>query len=500
MNNEMTIGNWLISCNSNHRSLVSLILMVLLTSGFEIEAQNTDYQKIGISNYLPVFYQKLGERQTYPLSWNHGGQGDFDAWKMKARAKVMECLMTPPPIVPFDAVVIDSIDRGIYMAYKIIFNVTGDSRVLAYKLVPKSPGRHPAVLVLHSHDGKFDIGKEKVIEPFNISSTKINSAKTLINAAYGGKFIGDEMAKRGYVCLAVDMFNWGDRGGAGSDGQQALAGNMLSFGVSWPGLIAYEDIRAAKFLAEQKEVDSTRIAAMGLSVGGFRTWQIAALSDNIAAGISVCWMTTAVGLMVPGNNQTLGQSMYSMTHPGLLQYLDYADVASIACPKPMMFCNGSKDGLFPVQSIKDAHAKMHKVWDSQNAEDKLITRLYESPHEFNIAMQSVAFQWLDSVFKNNPSQTSIKKTTRDAFISLTVFPNPAGKDVTISYQLPAYSLVKGVLFDSLGKEIRQLVNEKQYSGEHNLIINTSNLGNAIYYVRMVVNGVQLSQKLIVFND
>jgi len=145
-------------------------------------------------------------------------------------------------------------------------------------------------------------------------------------------------------------------------------------------------------------VDAKRVAAMGLSVGGYRTWQTAALSDHIAAGVSVCWMATRKGLMVPKNNQTGGQSAFTMIHPGLGNQLDYPDVASIACPKPTMFLCGRRDGLFPIESIEAAFAKMHKVWDSQKAGDRLVTRLYDAPHEFNAAMQSDAFAWLDRQF------------------------------------------------------------------------------------------------------
>jgi len=56
----------------------------------------------------------------------------------------------------------------------------------------------------------------------------------------------------------------------------------------------------------------------------------------------------------------------------------------------MMFISGSRDGLFPVESIKDAYAKMRRVWDSQNSGSKLVTKLYDAPHEFNPDMQADA--------------------------------------------------------------------------------------------------------------
>jgi len=348
---------------------------------------------------LPVSYDKLASRMDYPLSWLHGGHRDFAAWRQKARVRVVECLLTPPPAAPFEPKIVAEQDRGSYVARKVVFNVSGDSRVLAFLLVPKSAGPHPAVLLFHDHGAKFDIGKEKVIEPWDAPPEKIESARNWVTQCYGGRFIGDELARRGYVCFATDMLNWSHRGGGGYENQQALAANLFQLGASWAGLIAHEDLRAAEFLATRPEVDGKRVAAMGLSVGGFRTWQTAALSDRIAAGVSVCWMATCKGLIVPGNNQTGGQSAFTMIHPGLAQQLDYPDVASIACPKPMMFLCGKQDKLFPVESIEAAFARMQKVWQSQQASERLVTRLYDAPHEYNAAMQDEAFAWLDRQFK-----------------------------------------------------------------------------------------------------
>ncbi len=351
----------------------------------------------GVKDKLPVFADRLAERLTFPMSWLSGNYRDFDGWRKTAREKVRECMLAHPPDAPFAPKVIAEEDRGSYTARRIEFNITGDSRVVGYMLTPKSTGPHPAVLLLHDHGARFDIGKEKVIKPFGCPQEKLASAEQWVNECYGGRFIGDELAKRGYVCFATDMLNWSDRGGAGYDGQQALAANLFHLGASWAGLIGYEDLRAAEFLATRPEVDSKRVAAMGLSVGSYRTWRLAALSDHIAAGAAICWMATVKGLMVPGNNQTSGQSAYTMVHPGLHNYLDYPDVASIACPKPMLFYNGTKDSLFPVTCVNDAYAKMRRVWESQNAGDKLVTKLWEVPHRFTLEMQEEAFDWLDGV-------------------------------------------------------------------------------------------------------
>ena len=408
-NRDGTVVMWRSDWGKKKGEAESYIASMAQATTIGPQGQQPEYQTMGHKDKLPLWYKKLADRQTFPLSWEHAGQGSFNKWNETAKAKVKESFMAAPPLVAFDTKVIAEEDRGSYIARKIAFNITGDSRVLALMLLPKSAGPHPAILLLHDHGGRYDIGKEKVIKPFGIPEAKKMASKDWVESYYGGRYIGDQLAKLGYVCLSVDMLNWSDRSGENPyEVQQALASNFLHLGASWPGLIAYEDMRAAEFLARQKEVDSTKIAAIGLSVGGYRTWQVAAMSPNIAAGVSVCWMSTYAGLMTPGSNQTKGHSAYSMLHPGLAQFLDYPDVASIACPKPMMFCNGNIDPLFPVQSIKDAYAKMQKVWNSQNAGENLVTKLYDAPHEFSLSMQKDAFNWLNVIFKQ-PVQAEDKK-------------------------------------------------------------------------------------------
>jgi dienelactone hydrolase len=51
-------------------------------------------------------------------------------------------------------------------------------------------------------------------------------------------------------------------------------------------------------------VDRTRVAAVGFSMGAYRAWQVAALTDAIQAGVVVNRVATLEGLMVHAMQQS----------------------------------------------------------------------------------------------------------------------------------------------------------------------------------------------------
>lgn len=200
------------------------------------------------------------------------------------------------------------------------------------------------------------------------------------------------LAQRGYVVLAVDALGWGDRGPLTAKTQQALASNSFNLGTSLAGIMALENVRAAEFLAAQPEVAHGKAAAVGYSMGGFRAWQVAALSDAIAAFVVVNWMATTDGLMVAGNNRLKGSSAWYMLHQGLPRYLDFPDVASLAAPKPALFFAGESGALFPAASVKTAFARMAKVWAAWKTLERFEARML---HVFAKPTQEAACDWLD---------------------------------------------------------------------------------------------------------
>jgi dienelactone hydrolase len=360
-------------------------------------ASNLDYQTTAVApDNLPVMAPQLKARLRFPMAWSPQVT-DLPAWRKAGVAKLWELTLQASDHTPFDPQVIAEVDRGTYVARKVAFNLTADSRVLGLLLVPKGQGPFPAAVMYHDHGAQFDIGKEKMIAPWG-NPARQDASKAWAERYFSGRHPGDELAKRGTVVFATDALGWGDRGAMTYDMQQALAANFFQLGSSLAGLMALEDTRAAAFLASLPEVNPQRVAAVGFSMGAFRAWHAAALSDAITATVAVNWMATNEGLMVSGNNQLRGGSAWTMLHPGLQRFLDYPDVASLAAPKPMLVLAGESDALFPLESVHAAYAKMGAVWSAWNAAKDFETKFWPGGHLFGQDQQVFAYDWLDRLW------------------------------------------------------------------------------------------------------
>ena len=363
---------------------------------------------------IPTYVETLKKELTYPMAWGNSPIKNFKKWKKAARAKVFECMMTPPKAAAaWDMEVLGEEQRDGYKAQKIAFNVNAYSRITAYLLIPDGKGPFPTVNALHDHGAHLFIGKEKMIRPFFTSEEQdapekqalcqeiLDDADAWARQLYDNQYVGDYLAKHGYVVFSFDAPMWGERGrkeGVDRNKYDLIAGNMMMLGRDLSAFMTYDDISSTEFLASLPMVDAKRIGCVGCSMGAYRSWMLSALSDRIKAGASICWMITTDAQLTRrfGRKENGG---FANCIPGLRQYLDYPHIASLACPKPMLFINGTKDKLFPVPGVKDAFSEMHKVWKSQGADNLLDTELWNIPHSCGLKAQEKMLEFLDKNLK-----------------------------------------------------------------------------------------------------
>ena len=349
---------------------------------------------------MPDFLLRIRARAR-PADGFAGWRGPFAAWRAagrdRLRAAVGPALAGEAAVAEIGAEIGAEISPeiggagGRRLRLRVGFPTGATSEALMR--LPPGPGPHPAVLLLHDHGSEFAIGKEKVLAPWDDPGAAAAAAAWQARL-YDGVSLGDALAARGFVVLAADALGWGSRRGNGYAAQQALAANLMQFGLTLAGVIAAEDAQLARWLARHPAVDAGRVGVLGFSFGGFRAWQAAALCDEVTAGVAAGWMGRGADLMRPGGNQLRGQSAFCMLHPALGGRLDYPDVAGLAAPKPMLFLSGRDDRHFPAPVAEAAFGDLRRIWRAAGASAALETRLVPGGHVFPAAAQALAFEVL----------------------------------------------------------------------------------------------------------
>jgi hypothetical protein len=105
-----------------------------------------------------------------------------------------------------------------------------------------------------------------------------------------------------------------------------------------------------------------------------------------------------------------------------------------------------------------------------------------------------------NIFQSNikPFETSIAPTTvlPGKFELGQNYPNPFNPVTTITYDIPINTYVDIRLYDITGREVRQLVNERQTAGTYKISFDASELPSGIYFYRMTTATFTESKKMV----
>ncbi|MBI9071001.1 MAG: T9SS type A sorting domain-containing protein [Melioribacteraceae bacterium] len=80
--------------------------------------------------------------------------------------------------------------------------------------------------------------------------------------------------------------------------------------------------------------------------------------------------------------------------------------------------------------------------------------------------------------------------------SILNYPNPFNPTTKISYQLPESGFVSLKVYNSLGKEVAELVNGMKTEGRYNAVFDASNLSSGIYFYTIQVNDFTQTNKML----
>lgn len=219
---------------------------------------------------------------------------------------------------------------------------------------------------------------------------------------------GAWFARNGYVCLTIDTLQLGEIEGLHHGTYDHDMWWWFNHGYTPAGVEAWNCIRALDYLQSRKEVDPERIGVTGRSGGGAYSWWIAAIDERIQCAVPVAGITDLENHVVDGTVEGHCDCMFMVnTHQW-----DYATVAALIAPRPLLISNTDADGIFPLDGVYRTFTKTRRIYALHSASANIGLNITAGGHSDTQELRVPAFRWFNHFLKDDDS---LIETTAEKF-------------------------------------------------------------------------------------
>jgi cephalosporin-C deacetylase-like acetyl esterase len=264
--------------------------------------------------------------------------------------------------VPFK--VTGVLDRPTYRVEKLHYESLPNLHVTANLYAPKitSGEKRPGVLYVCGHLQNQKFHYQAHARRF----AELGFPTLIVETVQLGEVIGYH-----HGCYREGWFHWYSRG------------------YSPAAIELLNGIRGLDLLAARPEVDRTRLGVTGISGGGATTWWIAAADERVKACSPVCG-TAAIASHV--YDRVIDGHCDCMWWVNTALW-DLADVGALIAPRPLLIASANQDGIFPIESIREVHAQLEKLYRTMGQPGNLAFVETPGGHSYHERSRTAIFAW-----------------------------------------------------------------------------------------------------------
>ena len=264
----------------------------------------------------------------------------------------------------------------------------------------KSPGKLPAVIVLHGTGGTKEAQRDFLVE----------------------------LANRGIIGVAIDARYHGERSGGAGRANAFVAAITRAWktpaGQPQEHPFYYDTCwdlwRTVDYLQTRPDIDGSRIGMIGFSMGGIQTWLAASVDDRIKVAVPAiavqsfrwsldngAWQgrartiqaahnAAAADMGEPQVNARVCRELWNKVVPGILDQFDCPSMIRLFAGRPLLIVNGELDLNCPLGGAKLAFDAAVSAYRNAGASDKLkILVAPQTAHRVTDEQRQAALDWFE---------------------------------------------------------------------------------------------------------
>ena len=334
----------------------------------------------GLTLTAPAFGQvhqhinELAEHAPLSMLFRGSTRRDCRRWQKRFASRLRSLLGAHQPPKKWATEVERVVELDDHRREELLLEANGHPSLPVYVLTPKpeSSTRRPGIVALHGHG---PCGYDAVAGIAKTPECEANIKRA--NYDYGLQLV-----RRGYVVATPCFTPFGRRleDREAYRGDDPCAVTLVRMQLLGKILMA-ENLRDAlwtvELLTRRKEVDAKRLGCVGLSTGGRMTMLTTALEKRIRVAV------VSGALNVMQERVSLRYSCGAQVIPGLLQYGDVPEIASLIAPRPCLWEVGDKDPLMVKDWIEPALTRIRRAYQALGAEQNLQVDHFDGHHRWN---------------------------------------------------------------------------------------------------------------------
>jgi hypothetical protein len=279
----------------------------------------------------------------------------------------------PPRDRKVSAQLVSTEDRGSYTLEKLVLDLNGEEPAPAYFAKPKgAAGKLPTVLFNHSHGGGYQIGKAEFID----------GREYMYKPPYA-----EFLTSLGYNALCFDAWIFGER--AKRTELDFFKETIWNGKVLW-GMMVYDALKAVDYLVGRPDVDTARLATVGMSMGSSTAQWAGALDPRLKVVVDICCLVDWHTLVEVGGLK--GHGIYYYV-PDLLTHFTAVQMNALISPRAHLSLAGNQDALAPVAGLEKIDRELQGVYRAAGHPDHWKLLRYDGGHLETPVMREEIRKW-----------------------------------------------------------------------------------------------------------